>query len=94
VAALALPCPSALPAPRGTDAVAAGPAADGSAAGATRVGAEDWESTPAAAMEPPATAIASTDAAIVLRDLISTGVRLGGTDCPVTGFPYGLAHDD
>jgi DNA polymerase-3 subunit gamma/tau len=63
VPALPDPAPSAPPAPRGTVAVAAEPAGEGSAAGATSAGAGDTARI-TAKDPPPAAATASTDAAI------------------------------
>src|SRR6185437_14360558 len=43
---------------------------------------------------PPATATASTDAAIAPLDLVSTAVRLGRTERPLGGFRFRLARED
>jgi hypothetical protein len=70
------PAPCALPAPRGTLAVAAGPASDGIAEGETTVLGGDM--TPITATDPPAAASTSADAASARLWLVSTGERLGG----------------
>ena len=75
-AAAALSASSALPAPGGTAAVAGGPASEGMAEEGTTE--PDGETTRITAMEPPASASASADAASACLGLISTGERLGG----------------
>jgi len=78
--ALPDPEPSAFPAPRGTVAVAAGPAAEGSAAGATSVGDGEVTARITATDPPPAAVSASAEAASARFDLMSTGARLGRGD--------------
>jgi len=80
----------ALPAPRGTAAVAGGPASDGMADDETAE--PDGETTRITAMEPPASASASADAASACLGLISTGERLEGTECRLGSFCRRLAR--
>ena len=84
------PAPCAVPAPRGTAAVAAGPAGDGMADGDM----SEWDGDMAriTATDPPAAASASSDAASARLDLVSTGERLEGDECRLDGFRRCLAR--